>query len=84
MRRSFQSFLFLFAAFIAFPVFAQNTVLVMDSDPGDYIGGGANYYYTRRTGLSEPAKTMTMELASASLTAVIIGTLISPHPTWRS
>ncbi len=29
---------------------AQNTVLLMDSDPGDYIGAGANYYFTPADG----------------------------------
>jgi Putative Ig domain len=35
---------------LAHPALAQNTALVMDSEPGDYIGGGLNYYYTPADG----------------------------------
>jgi hypothetical protein len=36
--------------------FALNTALVMDSDPGDYIGGGQNYYYTPADGTFNASK----------------------------
>src|ERR1041384_5195933 len=36
--------------FLARPGFALNTALVMDSDPGDYIGAGQNYYFTPANG----------------------------------
>jgi len=29
---------------------ALNTALVLDSEPGDYIGGGQNYYFTPADG----------------------------------
>jgi hypothetical protein len=35
---------------LAHPAFAQNTALVMDSEPGDYIGQGLSYYYTPAEG----------------------------------
>ena len=47
MKLTLQSaLLFLLAATAS----AQNTALVMDSDPGDYIGAGQNYYFTPADG----------------------------------
>ena len=52
MRRS--SLAILAAVVLSCPLVtarAQNTVLVMDSDPGEFIGGGLNYYYTLADGV---------------------------------
>ena len=35
---------------MAHPASAQNTAFVMDSEPGDFIGDGQNYYYTPADG----------------------------------
>jgi hypothetical protein len=43
LKYSFQTGLLFFLCVAA--TFAKNTVLAMDSEPGDYIGGGDNYYY---------------------------------------
>jgi hypothetical protein len=46
MKCSFPAILAALVISAPFAARGQNTVLLMDSDPGDYIGGGDNYYYT--------------------------------------
>src|SRR5205823_3771652 len=50
MIRYFSPIIVILVGLLARPAFALNTALVMDSDPGDYIGAGQNYYFTPANG----------------------------------
>jgi len=60
------------------PAFAQNTALVMDSEPGDYIGGGQNYYYTPANGTFQASRSGNTVHISFAIVP-IIGILTLPR-----